>query len=734
MSFLQLHKLCSYLLALTGLLPLLLSGELHPVMWPVVLVGFGVSWRLEPPFTEGEVYRLRWTQVTVVGVLAAFVVGVTGIFPNPILLGAYLLILLLLNKLFNRNQSKDYLHLYILSFLMLTLGTIINTDISFAICFVLYVIFITWTLTLFHLRREIEETYLMQHTEDGGSAEQVDVKQILRSRRLVKGSFLFSTSLIALTIFAMSGVMFFMFPRIGFGLFFQRKRKGVSVSGFSNEMQLGSFRRIQVNHKVILRVEFPDQKNVKKRPVRLPHYWRGNGYDFYDGMTWKRSKRRLRSVRFASPDIFHIDPIPSRYRKRVIRQVIYQEPIDIPILFGIDHLYKVRLSRSFQDMARRVTPRVRKDVFHGTVQYTRRGGQEVSLRYEAWSVPGIPHVPRKFKVLLNRNFDKLYLQLPKNFNPRIRALAQRVTKDARTVQEKVRALETFLSTTYKYSLSRAPAKGPILDDFLFVQKLGHCEFFSTALVIMARSIGIHARQVTGFFGATWNSYGSYYAVRQSDAHAWAEVFLPKKGWVRFDASPRAPEGRMASMFRVLEEYVDSLRLRWLKWIIEYDLIHQIRALRTLRSQMSFSSDSSTQRSLGKKVGKAAKRSLPWGVSLLLLLALGGWFWVRRRGAGVVEVTFSEASRLYMQAEGLLAKAGNPRHEAETPREFATRIKGERPGLAVPLTLLTDVYIQLRYNPEAGKQYDISALIRALSQLEQATKEAPDVSKSGGDSA
>lgn len=722
MSFLKLHKLCSYLLAFTGLLPLLLSEELHPATWFVAILGFGWSWRVEAATMRDEKYRKRWTWGVVVGLFCAAFLAFSGIFPNPILLGAYLLLLLQLNKLFNRSESKDYLHIYLLSFLMLTLGTIINTDFSYALCFVLYVVFLTWTLTLFHLRREIENTYITRHEEEE-SEDEVDIEKILHSRRLIKGSFLLSTSLIALLVFSLSGLMFLLFPRIGFGLFFQRKRRGLSMSGFSNKVRLGSMRRIQLNRKVVLRVEFPDARTT---PKRLRHYWRGMAYDQYDGESWKQSRRMRSPVRFSSPSRYIISSIPLRLRKRVVRHVIYQEPLNTSVLFGIDRIFNVKISISIPEMVRRQIPRIQRDRLSDTLTLRRFNAEGSSVRYTVFSVPGESyplHVRHRTAV----RSQELFLQLPKSFNPRIRALAERVTRKATTVFSKAKALESFLSTQYSYSLSRKDFTGPPLDNFLFEQKVGHCEFFATAFVIMLRSIGIHARQVSGFMGGDWNAYGKYYAVRQSHAHAWAEVFLPRKGWTRFDPSPRSAPSNFQGLLSSVEAYWDSLRLRWHKWVIEYDLIHQIQAVKAIYKNWFKQTSSPIHRENTRSTLSINWKHPVVGLIWIILLAAGIVIaWIARRKQNVQSIELLKVSQLYIEANALLKPHNLARHAHETPDEHVLRIQDLHPAYAKAFAPIARVYLALRYDPKSHIEHSTTELLSLMEHLKTALEQEKGV--------
>src|SRR5262249_27696999 len=158
MRFSLVHKLASYLMALAAFAATALSGELLPVFaWGVLLL-VPLSWFWEAPRIRLARYEILWNVATAVCfmwvLLQFFREGAT-----LLTAGVNLLVFLLTNKLFNRRSSKDYLQLYVISFLLLVAATTLNTDLSYALCFLAYTVFATWALTLFHLRREMEENY-----------------------------------------------------------------------------------------------------------------------------------------------------------------------------------------------------------------------------------------------------------------------------------------------------------------------------------------------------------------------------------------------------------------------------------------------------------------------------------------------------------------------------------------------------------------------------------------------
>ncbi|WP_176444831.1 transglutaminase-like domain-containing protein [Paenibacillus herberti] len=153
---------------------------------------------------------------------------------------------------------------------------------------------------------------------------------------------------------------------------------------------------------------------------------------------------------------------------------------------------------------------------------------------------------------------KANLQLPGELPERVRELAQKIAKDAgENRYDRALAMQDYLKTSFRYTLTdtQVPGEGEdLVDQFLFEQKAGYCVHFSTAMVVMLRSVDIPARWVKGFAPgeelsaeqapaaarealARVNASGSLYQVSAADAHAWVEVYFPGAGWVPFDPTP-----------------------------------------------------------------------------------------------------------------------------------------------------------------------------------------------------
>ena len=727
MRFVLVHKVASYLMVLTSSLALAMSGELHPVLMPILFIGIAASWLWEPPRIEPRRFELVWNGATVVCLLLVVFDLLRG--GALITDGVYFILFLLLNKLFNRSGSKDYLQLYVLSFLQIVAATTINTDITYAVAFLFYVVFTTWTLILFFLKREMEDNYLLKYGESL-TARPVQVERVLNSRKLVGGRFLMATSVVSLGVFVGALTVFFLFPRVGFGLFFAKNRSGISMSGFSDRIELGQFGVIKDDPTVVMRVEFP----VPGDRDRLPSYWRGISFDHYDGRTWTKSRQTMEPAPRGNGGIYLVDS--GRPIEHPIEQEIYLEPLEAStVLFGLSHLAAVALDDLPTESAVGRTRAVKRDL-HGDAEY----GQvhHIAFRYRALSVPAsvpIDYVQApmaQYREAVRRYLrdpagPAPYLQLPASLDDRIPALARRIAGNARTAGEVIDRIERFLQLEFAYTLDLAwdPDATP-LADFLFNRRQGHCEYFSTAMVILLRSVGIAARNVNGFYGGTWNQYGDYVAIRQGDAHSWVEVWFPGGHWMTRDPTPSgaALAASSGAWLQVLQ-YVDALRLRWYKYIIEYGLDQQLGlAQSALRAWHDVFGDRRSQPGVGIEISLRA--IVPWLLGGALF-GIGIWGFASRRQrrrptrGGPQPTPESETvARLYERMIEIYTRRGHVRPSSSTAREYlsALELRGA-PGLDVARQVV-EIYEAARFGGVAPQDDAISRLgsaVRALATAE-----------------
>lgn len=181
-----------------------------------------------------------------------------------------------------------------------------------------------------------------------------------------------------------------------------------------------------------------------------------------------------------------------------------------------------------------------------------------------------------------------FLRLPPELDPRVMALADRLTSGLSSDSEKVDRLTGFFGSAFKYST--APLSGQSQDPlirFLFEAKEGHCELYAGALTVLLRAAGVPARVATGYYGGRWNALGGYLEMTTGDAHAWTEVYLEGRGWVWADATPpdlRAAEGRRTeSWFADLRDLVEKI---WFENVLDFDEAKRRALVANLRSELS----------------------------------------------------------------------------------------------------------------------------------------------------
>lgn len=716
MRFLVLHQLVSYLLVSSAILALALSEELAPAILVVTLAALPASWFVTPR-PGGRWGPRLWTIATLAFLIYSLLDVLLG---DAALLGSgvQFLLFLIVNKLFNRRQSRDYLQLYVLSFVALVAAAALNTDLSFAFCFLLYVIFATWSLVLLHLRREMEENYLLRHTDPDQAAKRVEVHRILHSKRIVGGRFLLATSLLSLAIFLASTLLFLLFPRVGFGFLFGKSRLGVSMAGFSEQIELGSFGRIKDNPAVVLRVEIPDYPPRD----RLAWRWRGISFDRYDGHTWRKDRTGWKPLqRGRLPRQFVMDPRADL--GRAIRAQVYQEPVsDTNVLFSPGRPLAIQLPEKRTYSAG--DPRyVRRDL-HGDLSLD--GDPSLSVSYLLHFATEEP-APAALRALAGpdpRSITQRYLQLPP-LSSRVKALAEEVTRGLAYRHDRVVAIEQHLRRNYRYTLDlgRNEALTP-LDDFLFEQRAGHCEYFSTAMVVLLRTLGIPARNVNGFLGGEWNPYGRYYTVRQGDAHSWVEVYFEGSGWITFDPTPPQLRGgpRESGFFASLSAFIDSIRLKWQKYVVEYDLAKQVGLFREIAAWFRDLFSQSGLKQLGRDLRDFFGSA--WGVALVAgLTGLTVLFFVRRRRKrpaprGRDQGRRREITDLYLKLLQALRSRGLEKPPFQTPRGFARALAQARLDFAPTVSLITEVYNSVRFGGrplDHAELHRIRSLVRELNE-------------------
>lgn len=309
--------------------------------------------------------------------------------------------------------------------------------------------------------------------------------------------------------------------------------------GFSSAMDLRS--RGQLSDEIAFRVR-ADQ----------PALWRAEVFDTFDGVVWTASASELRPVPRALDDDGYLVPpsdleaeLPSAFSRRVV-QTFYLDSVQPNVLFGAARIERAYFPSSGLRIDR-----------HGSI--TSPILLDEGLVYSV--VSEVPAVP--FQILRTlpspdpgaRPLAR-YLQLPEDQPARVGALARELTAGTSSEADAVVAVQSWLrtNTVYDLGVAREPEGADAVDHFLFETRRGFCEHIASAMVVLLRHAGIPARIAVGFGAGQRNPFTGYWEVRQSDAHAWVEVWYPDAGWISYDPTFGVPaaDPSFASRFPITE--------------------------------------------------------------------------------------------------------------------------------------------------------------------------------------
>ncbi len=454
-------------------------------------------------------------------------------------------------------------------------------------------------------------------------------------------------------------VLFVLFPRVQ-GPLWGLPQDAFASSGLNDKMAPGSLSRLSLSQEVAFRVSYAGQP-----PRRDQMYWRGPVLWEFDGRTWTPG----RTAATAAPQLTQT--------AQAIDYSVTLEPHNKTWLFALDMPDKISLPVGLTYDFRIV----------------QKQAVKARLRYEARSL-------LIYHANLNESEQQLRraLQLPPAINPRARQLAAQwraeSADDAAVAQ---RVLQHFSQQDFQYTLEPPLLGLHSVDEFLFETRQGFCEHYASSFVFLMRAAHIPARVVTGYQGGEFNALGNYYIVRQSDAHAWAEVWLTDRGWVRIDPTTAIAPARIESglsaavsnnaalpfMARNPPQWLRKLRLnwdtlanQWNQWVLGYDTERQFAFLTRLGME-----------------------SVTWQKLALNMLA-GVGFIIMLFALFMLRHLFSRqpdsAQIAWLRLCRRLAQAGLPRAAHEGAQDYAARVADARPELANAIRDLADRYSALRY--------------------------------------
>lgn len=474
-------------------------------------------------------------------------------------------------------------------------------------------------------------------------------------------------------------IIYLFFPRIQGGLWGLPADAYSGLTGLSERMSPGSINLLSQSTEPAFRVEFEGA-----RPANRDLYWRAIVMWDTDGREWEPGNP------------LPLESGPTQLAGDINRYTITLEPHNKYWLVALDR------PASIPSGARQLSGYLLR---HRSRVYKR-------LRYDL--VSRAISRPNSLSPVIRQRA----LALPPGLSGRVRSLAQKWRRRAQTDRDVAHAaLKYFHDEEFIYTLQPPLLGADPVDEFLFSTRRGFCEHYAAAFVTLMRAAGVPARVVTGFQGGEYNPTGNYMIVRQSDAHAWAEVWLAGKGWVRMDPTaaiaPERVEFGIDAVRRLRSQGLplgglapdilmraiqldffanawnrsrllwDAVNLEWYRWVADYDWARQERLLNALGFY--------APTWLGMFAGLA-------GAVVVIVFALA-WFMRLRRGpVDPVLVAYLKFCRK-------LEKAGLQRRPAEGPKDFAQRSMQKLPAAEEQIQTITALYTKLRYGDGPNELLD-----------------------------
>lgn len=492
-------------------------------------------------------------------------------------------------------------------------------------------------------------------------------------------------------------VLFLVIPRLG-QLWGVPAVTSTGTTGFGDSMSPGEISNLIKSNELAFRVTFESSDGEPSTPPPpFQRYWRGLVLDDFDGRTWRRGGFGGAGAFLSSPgppadwnlrvedddDIYRYSIMLEPHQHRwlfVMMAPLYVEADKLKLGFTENYLLASR-----QPVASRV-------------------------QYEVVSAPRYLAGVRP----LNRSEWRRNTTLPASHNPRAFALAKEWQSAGLNSRETINRGLRLFQQSFTYTLEPPVYGQHSVDEFLFEGQRGFCEHFSSSFVFLMRAAGVPARVVLGYQGGEFNKVENYLMVKQSDAHAWAEVWLEGEGWVRVDPTAAvAPsrierglrdaidpaemmDGGLTRLLRLglvleLQQRWDALSYLWHRWVLEYDA----------KQQRGF-----LDRLLG---GTDA-----WRIALFLLgscaLVLGvylAWMTLGR------QVRVPPEKRLYLRFLQKLKRLGLERAPGETPSDFALRASNACTDRKDQIESVTRLYNRICYE---GQGQLLPDLRQAINQL------------------
>lgn len=642
---------------LAGLVVVLLPHISHLPLWTTLSCFCLVMWRL--------LYeQKRLPLPNRLGIYLIFALIIIGVLASYFTIvgreaGTALLISLICLKLLEIKSLRDISLIVQLAFFAIVITFLFSQSIFVAVSMlVALVLLITSLISYQHAK-----TTQNRQPDDEKSHLLLAVKMLLYA--------------VPLTI-----VIFIFFPRTNVPLWGLPHDAFSARTGLSNSMTPGEISNLVNNDAVAFRVKFHSRV-----PAPAKRYWRGPVFWKFDGRTWSAPETQRLLIR-KIPLVQPTDPV---------EYTVTLEPENNYWLFALDQPGIIPpdafMTTEMQLLSRKP--------IHHLLRYRMKS-------YLRSTVPWIGGLPAK-----------RYLQVPKNAAPRARAYIKKLMQRYPDKTNLIKAvLNRFRNKNYFYTRHPPQMSGDPTDAFLFDTKRGYCEHYASSFTVLMRLAGIPARVVTGYQGGEMNPLSNYMIVRQSDAHAWSEIYLKNKGWVRIDPTAVIPPSNIedaGDIDHFRSELTDSNYLPNKNWFTESvrQLQYAWDLVNNSWNQWVIGYNNQSQKSLFRAIGIP---EITWlGLSYVLFSTLG--FFIILIAHNIFQsqrIKRTTVDKIYQRFLKKLRPFNIQKSPTEGALSFAQRVANKFPGQAPALMHIATLYNQARYaNAPSTTLNDLNHAVQTL---------------------
>ena len=611
-------------------------------------------------------------------------------------------------KAFELKQRRDFYQLWLLGVFVLASALIFKQNLAFAL--VSFIVFIINLAVLLHF---FSGSGLVKQSVNQQSSKQPSKKVFIKESLLI----IKTVTMLVVQSMILAIVLFVVFPRLA--PFWQVPLAKSATTGLSDTVQPGDIANLARSTELAFRADF----SGNTLPSYSQLYWRAMTLENYDGKKWTRAKQGRGNI------------------NNELNQYIEESTLTNSSLQTTAYL--VIAEASFQRYLFALAPAISTDTkITALSDYTWQAKEPInqSIRYFLKSYLAAP-----LELELTNSSAKINLTYPINSNPKLEALAQQLRLDYESIEERSQAILNMINQQhFSYTLQPPLLNDNSLDQFFFDTKAGFCAHYASVYTFLMRASGVPARMITGYLGGEFNNKSGdektsqgHLSIYQYDAHAWSEIWVKGKGWLRVDPTgavdpQRVNSGWSTELLRqqsaLNSDFISLYRFKQFAWLNNLRL--QFDALDYQWARLVLNYSAKQQVDLLKKLfGKM----LPWKLALIItgslvfsfvLLILVFKWRDKEKANGHKSAAWLV---LYQQVLTLLAKKGLIKDTQSTVNAFAKKVRQDQPSIAILFTRFSHTFNQLNYqklsaneqsNLEKKMQVQFKDLAQAIKSVKQ----------------